>query len=79
MKSNFPKQQYRLEGTNDSTDKDVLITSGEQNFFNTTFKYVLPLGERVDNPERLYTLMDGFVMGREDYGNGTPLLRDKPL
>jgi len=74
MKSDFPKQQYYLEGTNDSTDKDVLTTSGEQNFFNTTFKYVLPLGEGIDNPERLYTLVDGFAMEREGYGNGTPFV-----
>jgi len=74
MKSNFPKQQYYFKGTNNSSDKKVLETSGEVNFFNTTFKYILPLGEGVHNPERLYNLVDGFAQGREGFGSGIPFV-----
>ena len=74
LKSDFPKQQYYLDGSNNSSDKNVLTTSGEVNFFNTTFKYVLPLGEGKENPEGLYKLIDGFAQDREGYGNGTPFV-----
>lgn len=74
LKSYFPKKQYYLQGSNDSQKKDMLLTSGEQNFFNTTLKYILPIGEGLENPEGLYRLKDGFAQGRESYGNGTPFL-----
>ena len=74
LKSNFPKQQYYFDGSNDSSDKNVLETSGEMNFFDTTFKYILPLGEGVSNPERLYKLVDGFAQNRENFGNGIPFV-----
>jgi len=74
LKSYFPKAKYYIDGSNDSNQDDAFTTSGESNFFYTTFKYVLPIGEGLDNPEGLYRLQDGFAMGREGYGGGTPFL-----
>ena len=74
LKSYFPKQRYYFEGDNNSNKDKGLTTSGESNFFNTTFEYVLPIGEGLDNPEGLYRLQDGFAQGREGYGNGTPFV-----
>jgi len=74
LKSYIPKQQYFFEGDNDSKQEKGLTTSGDLNFFNTTFRYVLPIGEGLDNPEGLYTLKDGFAQNREGYGNGTPFV-----
>ncbi len=74
LKSYFPKEQYFIDGSNNSNPDDVLSTSGDTNFFNTTFNYVLPIGEGKDNPEGLYGLQDGFVKNREEYGNGVPFI-----
>jgi len=74
LKSYFPKQKYYFEGDNNSDKDKGLSTSGESNFFNTTFEYILPIGEGLDNPEGLYKLQDGFTQGREGYGNGTPFI-----
>lgn len=74
LKSYFPKRQYYLKGSHDSSNKDVFLSSGEQNFFNTTFKYILPIGEGLENPEGVYRLQDGFAQGREGYGNGVPFV-----
>jgi hypothetical protein len=74
LKSYFPKQRYYFEGDNDSSQDKGLTTSGDSDFFNTTFEYVLPIGEGLDNPEGLYTLQDGFAQNREGYGNGAPFI-----
>jgi len=74
LKSYFPKAKYYIDGSNDSNKDDAFTTSGETNFFYTTFRYVLPIGEGLDNPEGLYRLQDGFAMGREGYGGGTPFV-----
>ena len=74
LKSYFPKQNYYIDGSNDSNEDDVFITSGDSDFFNTEFKYVLPIGEGLENPDGLYTLQDGFAIGREGYGNGIPFV-----
>jgi len=74
LKSYFPKQKYYFEGDNNSDKDKGLSTSGESNFFNTTFEYILPIGEGLDNPEGLYKLQDGFTQDREGYGNGTPFI-----
>ncbi len=74
LKSYFPKNSYHIDGSNDSNKDDVFNTSGNSNFFYTTFRYVLPIGEGLDNPEGLYRLQDGFAMGREGYGGGTPFV-----
>ena len=74
LKSYFPKSSYYIDGSNDSSKDDAFTTSGDSNFFYTTFRYVLPIGEGLGNPEGLYRLQDGFAMGREGYGGGTPFV-----
>lgn len=74
LKSYFPRSSYNIKSSNTSNPNDVFVTSGDSNFFNTTFEYVLPWGEGLDNPEGLYTLRDGFAMNREGYGGGTPFV-----
>jgi len=74
LKSYFPRANYYIDGSNASNKDDVFTTSGDSNFFYTTFRYVLPIGEGLDNPEGLYQLQDGFAMGREGYGGGTPFV-----
>ncbi|MFC2073582.1 BamA/TamA family outer membrane protein, partial [Campylobacterota bacterium] len=53
---------------------DVFISSGDSSFFNTVFRYVLPLGEGLENPGGACALQDGFVIGRDACGGGTPIL-----
>ncbi|MEA2046861.1 MAG: BamA/TamA family outer membrane protein [Campylobacterota bacterium] len=72
LKSYFPNTQYYFNGTNDSKQKDVFKTSGDANFINTTFRYVLPIGEGIDNPNGLFMLNNGFCVGRDDCGGKTP-------
>ncbi len=75
MKSYFPKARHFLNGSNDSDrDRDVFETSGDTDMLYTTFRYILPIGEGLDNPERLYKLKEGFPVGREGYGGGTPFV-----
>ena len=74
IKSYFPKEIYYLNGSNDSKQKDVFHTSGNSDFFNTNFRYVLPIGEGLNNPEELYDLQDGFAINRETYGNHEPFV-----
>ena len=75
LKSYFPSAtSYLSNGYNDSKQEDRLVSSGDSNFLNTTFRYVLPIGEGLDNPERRYTLKDGFAMNREGLGGGTPFV-----
>ena len=74
LKSYFPNTQYYFKGSNDSKKEDVFKTSGDSNFVNTTFKYVLPIGEGVDNPNGTYTLQNGFCVGRDDCGGNTPFV-----
>ena len=74
LKSYFPKSKYYMDGSNDSNQDDAFTTSGNSNFFYTTFEYVLPIGEGLDNPEGLYALQDGFALYREGYGGGTPFV-----
>lgn len=74
LKSYFPNTQYYFKGTNASKQKDVFKTSGDSNFINTTFKYVLPLGEGINNPNGLFTLKHGFATRRDDYGGNVPFI-----
>jgi len=74
LKSYFPKSSYTLKNKNDEEPNVPFISSGDNDFFNTTFKYVLPIGEGLDNPRGLYDLHHGFAQGREGYGNGTPFI-----
>ena len=72
LKSYFPNTFYYFQGSNDSKKEDVFKTSGDSNFVNTSFKYVLPIGEGIDNPNGQYVLNNGFCVGRDDCGGGTP-------
>ena len=72
LKSYFPNTKYYFNGSNDSKESNVFNTSGDSNFVNTTFKYVLPIGEGLSNPSGLYTLHNGFCVGREGCGGNTP-------
>ena len=73
LKSYFPSAvSYLSNGSNDSDEEDALTSSGNSDFLNTTFRYVLPIGEGLDNPERLYDLKNGFAMNREGLGGGKP-------
>ena len=74
LKSYFPNTQYYFNGANDSNKDNVFKTSGSSDFVNTTFKYVLPIGEGIDNPQGLYTLRHGFCVGREGCGGNTPFV-----
>ena len=73
LKSYFPSAvSYLNNGSNDSDEENSLTSSGDSDFLNTTFRYVLPIGEGLDNPERLYDLKNGFAMDREGLGGGIP-------
>ncbi len=72
LKSYFPKASHYLDGSNNSNPDHAFVTSGASDFLFTTFRYVLPIGEGLDNPEGLYTLKNGFAMDREGYGGGVP-------
>ena len=74
LKSYFPKNRYYIDGSHTSDKDDVYISSGDSDFFTTTFRYTLPIGEGVDNPEGLYRLEGGFCVGREDCGGGVPFI-----
>ena len=72
MTQSTPKGLYYIDGSNDSNKDNALMSSGETNYFYATLKYVLPIGEGIDNPEGKYRLKNGFAMDREEYGNGVP-------
>lgn len=74
LKSYFPKSNYTLKNENDKEPNVPFVSSGKNDFLNTTFKYVLPIGEGLDNPRGLYDLRHGFTQGREGYGNGVPFI-----
>lgn len=74
LKSYFPNTQYFIDGSNDSNKKDVFKTSGDSDFINSKITYVLPIGEGIDNPEGLYTLRNGFCVGREECGGHAPFI-----
>ena len=72
LKSYFPNTSHYLDGSNNSDKDNAFVTPGDSNFFFTTFDYVLPIGEGLDNPEGLYVLKNGFAMNREGFGGGAP-------
>ena len=74
LKSYFPKMKHYIDGSNNSSKKDVITSAGDANFFNTTFRYVLPLGSGLENPGGICSLQDGFALGRHACGDGTPVL-----
>lgn len=74
LKSYFPKTNYYIDGSHTSDKDDAFITSGDSNFFTTTFTYTLPVGEGLENPDRFYKLQNGFCVGRDGCGNGIPFI-----
>ncbi len=74
LKSYFPNTKHYIAGSNDSDRDDVLRTSGDSDFLNTQFRYVLPLGEGVDNPHGFYSLRGGFCTDREGCGGNEPFI-----
>ena len=74
LKSYFPKTRLYFKGENDSDIDHAIVTSGASDFLYTSFKYILPIGEGVDNIDNIYNLKNGFAMGREGYGGGTPFV-----
>ncbi len=75
LKSYYPKARYYIYNhSNDSREEDHIESSGNSDFLFATFKYVLPIGEGLLNPEGLYTMKHGFAVGREAYGGGTPFV-----
>ena len=74
LKSYFPKNHYYIDGSHTSDQNDVYISSGDSDFFTTTFRYTLPIGDGLDNPSGLYELQEGFCVGREGCGNGIPFI-----
>ena len=72
-KDYYPKEKYYFNGSNTSTEQDAFHTSGSSTFINSNLRYVLPIAEGIDNPQRHYTLRNGFVLDRDQSGNGIPL------
>ena len=79
LKSYYPNSKYYLDGTHGSNKEDVFKTSGDSNFINTDFKYVLPMGDGIDNPEGIYNLNNGFCTDRDDCGGGTPFVTGRTV
>ena len=75
LKSYFPKTRYYLyDHTNDSSESNYVESAGDMDFVYATLKYVLPIGEGLDNPTGQYTLKRGFAIGRENSGGGLPFV-----
>ncbi len=74
LKSYFPNTRYYFDGSNHSNQNNVFKTSGDSNFINTRFTYVLPIGDGLNNPEGVYTLKNGFCINREGCGGKTPFI-----
>jgi len=74
LMSYFPLGRHYIEGENNSDREHAIVSSGTSNFLYTTFRYILPIGEGIDNIDNIYDLKDGFAMGREGYGGGTPFV-----
>ena len=75
LKAYFPQARYYLYNpSNYSDENDYVETSGDADFLYGTLKYVLPMGDGLDNPEGHYILKNGFAVGREGYGGGKPFV-----
>lgn len=74
LKSYFPKARLYFKGENNSDRDHAIISSGDSDFLYTSFKYILPIGEGIDNIDNIYDLKNGFAMGREGYGGGVPFV-----
>jgi len=67
-----PKSQYFLDGSHDSKFEEKIESSGRDSYWRMKLSYVLPLGDGVANPDGIYTLRNGLVVGREKDGGGLP-------
>lgn len=75
FKSYFPKAKYYLYNHTINSDKESYIESaGDMDYMYATLRYVLPVAEGLDNPERHYHLKNGFPVGREGFGGGAPFI-----
>jgi len=74
LKSYYPNTQYYLDSSNHSKKEKVFKTSGDSDLLNTTFTYVLPLGDGLYNPEGIYNLQNGFCTDRNGCGGGIPFI-----
>jgi len=70
LNKSTPKGRYYKDSSMSSSDEDVLVSSAEENYFFTKFRYVLPIGDGLENPNGRFNLKDGFALGREGKGNG---------
>ncbi len=70
LNKSTPKGRYYKDGSMNSQEKNVLISSGEVNYLSTKLRYVLPIGDGLENPNGRFNLKDGFALGREGKGNG---------
>ncbi len=75
LKSYFPKARYYMydHGKN-SHEENYVESPGDEDFVYMTLKYVLPVGEGLNNPAGHYTLKHGFAVDREGYGGGKPFV-----
>jgi len=75
LKSYFPKARYYMYDHSRNSDEESYVeSSGDMDFVYATLRYVLPMGDGLDNPEGHYILKNGFAVGREGYGGGTPFV-----
>jgi hypothetical protein len=75
MKAYFPKARYYVyDHSNDSKEESYTESSGDADFMYATLRYVLPMGDGLDNPEGHYILKNGFAVNREGYGGGKPFI-----
>jgi len=72
LNKSTPKGRYYTDGSMNSKEEDILISSGEVNYLSTKFRYVLPIGDGLNNPDGKFNLKDGFALGREGKGDGVP-------
>jgi len=75
----YPNQKLYIDGTNDSSADDVLLTQGYNNWFYFSFRYVLPLGENRNDPITTYRLDRGLPINRQGYGGGLPFVTGRTI
>ena len=75
IKAYFPEARYYIyDHSNDSDEDSYVESSGDADFVYAILKYVLPMGDGLDNPEGHYILKNGFAVDREGYGGGKPFV-----
>jgi len=75
LKAYFPTARYYVyDHAHESNEDNYIESSGDADFIYATLKYVLPMGDGLDNPEGHYILRNGFAMDREGHGGGKPFV-----